>query len=118
MKLAKRMLTIGTETAFEASARARALEATGRSVIHLQVGEPDFDTPPHIREAAKRALDAGRTHYPPFPGIPELRAAIAADSTARRGFSVAPERVFRFARRTSSAWTRSSWVRWSRRAPG
>jgi aspartate/methionine/tyrosine aminotransferase len=94
MKLAKRMLTIGTETAFEASARARALEATGRSVIHLQVGEPDFDTPKNVREAAKRALDAGKTHYPPFPGIPELRAAIAADSTARRGFPVSPERVF------------------------
>ncbi len=94
MKLATRMLTIGTETAFEASARARALEATGRSVIHLQVGEPDFDTPANIREAAKRALDAGKTHYPPFPGIPELRAAIAADSTARRGFNVQPENVF------------------------
>jgi aspartate/methionine/tyrosine aminotransferase len=94
MKLATRMLTIGTETAFEASARARALEATGRSVIHLQVGEPDFDTPANIREAAKRALDAGKTHYPPFPGIPELRAAIAADSSARRGFAVAPEHVF------------------------
>ena len=94
MKLAARMLTIGTETAFEVSARARALEATGRSVIHLQVGEPDFDTPANIREAAKRALDAGKTHYPPFPGIPELRAAIAADSSARRGFEVIPERVF------------------------
>jgi aspartate aminotransferase len=94
MKLATRMLTIGTETAFEVSARARALEATGRSVIHLQVGEPDFDTPSNIREAAKRAIDAGKTHYPPFPGIPELRAAIAADSSARRGFDVAPERVF------------------------
>jgi len=94
MKLAARMLTIGTETAFEVSARARALEATGRSVIHLQVGEPDFDTPANIREAAKRALDAGKTHYPPFPGIPELRAAIAADSSTRRGFDVAPERVF------------------------
>jgi aspartate aminotransferase len=94
MKLANRMLTIGTETAFEVSARARALEATGRSVIHLQVGEPDFDTPANVREAAKRALDAGKTHYPPFPGIPELRAAIAADSTARRGFEVTPDRVF------------------------
>jgi aspartate/methionine/tyrosine aminotransferase len=94
MKLAARMLTIGTETAFEVSARARALEATGRSVIHLQVGEPDFDTPANIREAAKRALDVGKTHYPPFPGIPELRAAIAADSSTRRGFEVTPDRVF------------------------
>jgi aspartate/methionine/tyrosine aminotransferase len=94
MKMATRMISIGTETAFEAAARARALEATGRSVIHLQVGEPDFDTPVNVREAAKRALDAGKTHYPPFPGIPELRAAIAADATARKGFAVAPDRVF------------------------
>jgi len=56
MKLAERMSRIGTETAFEAAARARALEATGRSVIHLEIGEPDFDTPANIREAAKRAL--------------------------------------------------------------
>jgi aspartate/methionine/tyrosine aminotransferase len=94
MKMATRMISIGTETAFEAAARARALEAAGRSVIHLQVGEPDFDTPANVREAAKRALDAGKTHYAPFPGIPELRAAIAADATARKGFAVAPDRVF------------------------
>ncbi len=92
--LATRMETIGTETAFEAAARARALEATGRSVIHLEIGEPDFDTPANIREAAKRALDAGRTHYPPFPGIPELRAAIAADTALRRGFEPDPANVF------------------------
>ncbi len=79
--LAERVRDIGTETAFEAAARARALEATGRSVIHLEIGEPDFDTPANVREAAKRALDAGKTHYPPFAGIPELRSAIAADST-------------------------------------
>ena len=94
MKLAARMETIGTETAFEAAARARALEATGRSVIHLEIGEPDFDTPANIREAAKQAIDAGRTHYPPFPGIPELRSAIAADATARKGFAVDPANVF------------------------
>jgi aspartate/methionine/tyrosine aminotransferase len=94
MKLAARMESIGTETAFEAAARARALEATGRSVIHLEVGEPDFDTPANIREAAKRAIDAGKTHYPPFPGIPELRSAIAADSTTRRAFEVDPANVF------------------------
>jgi len=93
MKLAERMARIGTETAFEAAARARALEATGRSVIHLEIGEPDFDTPANIREAAKRALDRGATHYTPTPGIPELRAAIAADSTARKGFEVTPDRV-------------------------
>jgi aspartate/methionine/tyrosine aminotransferase len=84
---------IGTETAFEAAARARALEATGRSVIHLEIGEPDFDTPANIREAAKRALDRGATHYTPTVGIPELRAAIAADATARKGFAVTPDRV-------------------------
>jgi aspartate/methionine/tyrosine aminotransferase len=84
---------IGTETAFEAAARARALEATGRSVIHLEIGEPDFDTPANVRDAAKRALDRGATHYTPTVGIPELRAAIAADATARKGFTVAPDRV-------------------------
>jgi aspartate/methionine/tyrosine aminotransferase len=84
---------IGTETAFEAAARARALEATGRSVIHLEIGEPDFDTPANIRDAAKRALDRGATHYTPTVGIPELRAAIAADATARKGFNVTPDRV-------------------------
>jgi aspartate/methionine/tyrosine aminotransferase len=87
------MARIGTETAFEAAARARALEATGRSVIHLEIGEPDFDTPANIREAAKRALDRGATHYTPTPGIPELRVAIAADSTARKGFNVTPDHV-------------------------
>ena len=56
MRLASRMSTIGTESAFEVAARARALEATGRSVIHLEIGEPDFDTPANVREAAKRAL--------------------------------------------------------------
>jgi aspartate/methionine/tyrosine aminotransferase len=94
MKIATRMERIGTETAFEAAARARALEATGRDVIHLEIGEPDFDTPANIREAAKRALDAGRTHYAPYPGIPELREAIAADATARKGFPVSSDRVF------------------------
>jgi aspartate aminotransferase len=94
MRLADRMTSIGTETAFEAAARARALEATGRSVIHLEIGEPDFDTPANVREAAKRALDAGKTHYPPFPGIPELRAAIAADTAARRGFAPDSSNVF------------------------
>ena len=79
------MGTIGTESAFEVSARARALEAEGRSIIHLQIGEPDFDTPAHVREAAKRALDEGATHYAPFPGIPALREAIAADVAAPQG---------------------------------
>ncbi|MFL5775895.1 MAG: pyridoxal phosphate-dependent aminotransferase [Chloroflexota bacterium] len=94
MRQASRMSSIGTESAFEVTARARALEASGRSIVYLQIGEPDFDTPSHVREAAKRALDAGATHYAPFPGIPELRTAIAEDATARKGFDVTPDRVF------------------------
>jgi aspartate aminotransferase len=94
MRLASRMERIGTETAFEVAARARALEASGVDVVHLEIGEPDFDTPAHIRAAAQRALDEGRTHYAPYAGIPELRAAIAADATQRKGFPVTPEQVF------------------------
>ncbi|HEX2470638.1 MAG TPA: pyridoxal phosphate-dependent aminotransferase [Candidatus Limnocylindrales bacterium] len=92
--VAARMSSIGTEGAFAVSARARALESQGRPMIHLQIGEPDFDTPAHVREAAKRALDDGATHYAPFPGIPELRQAIAADVTRRKGFEADPSRVF------------------------
>src|SRR4029079_16650495 len=94
MRLAERMSMIGTETAFEVSARARALQAEGRDIIHLQIGEPDFDTPANAREAAKRALDDGATHYAPYPGIPALREAIAEDAQARKGFPVTPDRVF------------------------
>src|SRR4051812_40974849 len=94
MRLAARMGSLGTESAFEVSARARALEAQGRSIIHLQIGEPDFDTPANVRAAAKDALDAGATHYPPFAGIPDLREAIAADASARKGFEVDPAQVF------------------------
>ena len=94
MRVAQRMSNIGTETAFEVSARARALQAQGRDIIHLQIGEPDFDTPANARDAAKRALDAGETHYAPFPGSPALREAIAEDASARKGFPVTPDRVF------------------------
>jgi aspartate aminotransferase len=94
MRLAQRMENIGTETAFEAAARARALEAQGKDIVHLEIGEPDFDTPVNAREAAKRALDAGATHYAPFAGIPELREAIAEDATKRKHFDVTPDRVF------------------------
>jgi aspartate/methionine/tyrosine aminotransferase len=93
MQLAGRVASIGTETAFEAAARARALEATGRSVIHLEIGEPDFDTPANVRDAAKRALDDGWTHYGPPLGLPALREAIAADASARKGFAASPDRV-------------------------
>ena len=87
------MSTIGTETAFEAAARARALEAEGRSIIHLEIGEPDFDTPANIRDAAARALDEGWTHYGPPFGLPQLREAIAADVTKRKGFHASADRV-------------------------
>jgi aspartate/methionine/tyrosine aminotransferase len=87
------MAHIGTETAFGAAARARALEAEGRDIIHLHLGEPDFDTPPNIVEAAKRALAGGQTHYAPPPGLPVFREAVAADFTARRGVAVSPDRV-------------------------
>ncbi|HET6379918.1 MAG TPA: pyridoxal phosphate-dependent aminotransferase [candidate division Zixibacteria bacterium] len=94
MKLAARMERIGTETAFEAAARARALEATGRDVIHLEIGEPDFDTPRHISEAAVRALlDERMTHYTPATGIAPLREAIAADVRRRKGIEASPEQV-------------------------
>jgi len=67
---------MGTESAFEVLARARALEATGKKIIHLEIGEPDFDTPSHIKEAAAEALREGFTHYSPAPGLPELREAV------------------------------------------
>jgi aspartate/methionine/tyrosine aminotransferase len=67
---------MGTESAFEVLAKARALEATGRKIIHLEIGEPDFDTPAHIKEAAVEALRQGFTHYVAAPGIPELREAV------------------------------------------
>ncbi len=94
LRVAARMGTIGTESAFAVSARARAMEAEGRSIIHLQIGEPDFDTPAHVREAAKQALDDGATHYAPFPGIPALREAIAADVLLRKGVAADPSQVF------------------------
>ncbi len=93
LKLASAMSRLGTETAFEVLAKARALEAQGRSVIHLEIGEPDFDTPAHIIEAAKRALDEGYTHYGPAAGLPELREAIAQEISTSRGISVQPDQV-------------------------
>jgi aspartate/methionine/tyrosine aminotransferase len=93
MKLAQRMVGIGTETAFEAAARGRAWEAQGHDVVHLELGEPDFDTPANIREAAKRAIDEGWTHYGPPLGQPRLREAIAADATARKHFAADPANV-------------------------
>jgi aspartate aminotransferase len=93
MKLAERMSRIGVESAFEVLVRARALEAQGRSVIHLEIGEPDFPTPAHIIEAAKQALDEGWTHYGPTQGLPELREAIASEIRRTRGVDVGPQHV-------------------------
>ncbi len=93
MKLAERMNRIGVETAFDVLVQARKLEAQGRSIIHLEIGEPDFDTPRHIREAAKQALDEGWTHYGPTQGYPELRETIAAYICRTRGINVGPENV-------------------------
>lgn len=93
MKLAARMDKILVETAFEVLVRARELEAQGKRVIHLELGEPDFDTPAHIREAAKRALDEGWTHYGPTQGLPELREIIARHISETRGIEVGPEHV-------------------------
>ncbi len=87
------MARLGTESAFEVLARARALEAEGREVIHLQIGEPDFDTPEHIRRAAKEALDRGQTHYVPAPGIPALREAVAAFLERTGRLRTTPDRV-------------------------
>ncbi len=75
-KLAERMQRIGTDPAFDVLVRARALEAQGKDIIHLEIGEPDFPTPQHIVDAGKKALDEGWTHYGPSQGLPELREAI------------------------------------------
>jgi aspartate aminotransferase len=91
--IADRMAQAGTETAFEVLVRAKALEAQGRHIIHLQIGEPDFATPKNIIEAAKRALDAGHTHYCPPSGIPILREAIAEQVSRTRGIQVNPDQV-------------------------
>jgi len=93
VRLASRMEKLGTETAFEVLARARALEARGRDIVHLEIGEPDFDTPGHIVDAAIQALRAGYTHYGPSGGLPELRQAIAQWVAHSRGIPVAPEQV-------------------------
>jgi aspartate/methionine/tyrosine aminotransferase len=93
MNFADRMSRLGTESAFEVLARARALERQGKEIIHLEIGEPDFDTPAHIRDAAKRALDGGATHYGPAAGLPEVREAIAKDVGATRNIPVTPEEI-------------------------
>src|SRR6476659_9073486 len=84
---------LGTEGAFAVLARARALEATGRDVIHLEIGEPDFETPPHVAEAGIAAIRAGETHYCQTAGLPVLREAAAAALAGSRGVPIDPEKV-------------------------
>jgi aspartate aminotransferase len=92
-RLADRMARLGTESAFEVLARARAMEATGHKIIHLEIGEPDFPTADHIVEAAVEALRAGYTHYVPAPGIPPLREAVAAFLERTGRMHTTPDRV-------------------------
>lgn len=90
---ASRMDGLGTETAFEVLAKAKALEKEGRDIVHLEIGEPDFDTPNNIKEAAIKAMKGGYTHYVPASGIPDLRNAIAEYLSKSRGISVDPDEV-------------------------
>jgi aspartate aminotransferase len=93
MRLADRMSRLGTETAFEVLAKARRLEAEGMDVIHLEIGEPDFDTPSNIVEAGVEALRSGQTHYGPSPGFTDVRARIAQEVSNTRGISVSGDNV-------------------------
>ncbi|WP_371402996.1 pyridoxal phosphate-dependent aminotransferase [Kribbella sp. NBC_00662] len=93
MKLAQRMERLGTESAFEVLAKAKALEAQGREIVHLEIGEPDFDTPAHVIAAAQQALDKGFTHYVPAPGIPELRTAVTEFLERTGRLQTSPDRV-------------------------
>ncbi|HEX7593971.1 MAG TPA: aminotransferase class I/II-fold pyridoxal phosphate-dependent enzyme, partial [Anaerolineae bacterium] len=93
MKIAQRMNRLGTETAFEVLVKAKALEAKGRDIVHLEVGEPDFATPENIVQAGIRALKDGKTKYTPSAGIPELREAIAQNVSRTRGVTVSADQV-------------------------
>jgi len=93
MKLVERMTRIGVESAFEVLVKARALEAQGKSVIHLEIGEPDFPTPANVIAAGKKALDEGWTKYGPTQGLPDLRQSIAKYISRTRKISVGPENV-------------------------
>src|SRR5438132_1398792 len=91
--LARRMSRLGTETAFEVLNKARALERQGRNIIHLEIGEPDFDTPSNVVEAGVDALRKGWTHYGPSAGLPDLRQAIAEYVSSTRGVKVTSDEV-------------------------
>src|SRR6187399_198043 len=93
MKLAERMTRIGIESAFEVLQKARALEAQGKNIVHLEIGQPDFPTPAHVKEAAKKALDEGWTGYGPTPGFPDFREAIADYISTSRGIRVSGQNV-------------------------
>ncbi len=93
LHLAERMSRLGTETAFEVLNKARALERLGKHIIHLEIGEPDFDTPANVVEAGIDALRKGWTHYGPSAGLPELRQAIAEDVSRSRGVKVTSDEV-------------------------
>ena len=93
MQLAARMSRIGIESAFEVLQRARALEAQGKHIIHLEIGQPDFPTPAHVKEAAKRAIDDGWTGYGPTPGYQDVRDAIADYISTTRGIHVEGDNV-------------------------
>ncbi|HZQ90990.1 MAG TPA: pyridoxal phosphate-dependent aminotransferase [Terriglobales bacterium] len=93
LPVARRMANLGTETAFEVLARARSLEAKGRDIVHLEIGEPDFDTPENVVRAGVNALEGGWTHYTPSAGLPELRQAVADYIGQTRGVPVKMEEV-------------------------
>src|SRR5213592_3342990 len=93
LRLAKRMARLGTETAFEVLVKARALEAKGRDIVHLEIGEPDFDTPGNIIDAGCDALHKGFTHYGPSAGLPQLREIIAQHVSETRRVNATPEEV-------------------------
>ena len=93
MRLARRMDRLSIESAFEVLVRAKNLEAKGRSIVHLEIGEPDFPTPPHVIEAAKNALDEGWTHYGPTQGLLPLRQTIADYISRTRHIRVGPQHV-------------------------
>ena len=93
LRLARRMSRLGTETAFEVLNRARGLEKQGKDIVHLEIGEPDFNTPPNVVEAGVNALRKGWTHYGPAAGLPELRQTIADYVSRTRNVPVASEEV-------------------------